>query len=184
VHVVTGAFSFTGAYVARVLLDRGERVRTLSRRPDDHHPLAGEVEYAPLQFADEESLARDLEGAATLFNTYWVRYPRGEVTWATVLANTRALLRAARRAGVRRGCKFSVSNASEESPCGCFRAKAVAERELRQSGSPQTHAELVLSVRAGVLRAALLLVDLGVTADCSARCSTACSSFNPGWQGS
>jgi uncharacterized protein YbjT (DUF2867 family) len=138
VHVVTGAFSFTGGYVARALLARGERVRTLSRRPDSGHPLAAEVEYARLQFADEEALTRDLQGATTLFNTYWVRYPRAEVTWDVVLANTRALLRAARWAGVRRVVLFSVSNASEASPYGYFRAKAVAERELRQSGIPFT----------------------------------------------
>ena len=91
-HVVTGAFSFTGAYVARALLERGERVRTLSRRPDSGHPLAGEVEFAPLQFRDEAALKRDLTGAATLFNTYWVRFPRGDVTWETVLENTRTAI--------------------------------------------------------------------------------------------
>jgi uncharacterized protein YbjT (DUF2867 family) len=134
VHVVTGAFSFTGAYVARALLGRGERVRTLSRRPEPGHVLGGQVEFARLQFEDEEALTRDLSGAATLFNTYWVRFPREDVTWATVLENTRALLRAARAAGVGRVVQFSVSNASEASPYGYFRAKAVVERELRESG--------------------------------------------------
>lgn len=133
-HVVTGAFSFTGAHVARVLLERGERVRTLSRRPDPGHPLADGVEFARLQFADEEELTRDLSGAGTLVNTYWVRFPRGETTWATVLDNTRTLLRAARSAGVTRVVQFSVSNASEASPYGYCRAKALAERELRESG--------------------------------------------------
>jgi uncharacterized protein YbjT (DUF2867 family) len=134
VHVVTGAFSFTGSYVARALLERGERVRTLSRRPDPEHPLAGDVELGRLQFADEEALTRDLSGATTLFNTYWVRFPRGETTWATVLDNTRTLLRAAARAGIPRVVQFSVSNASEDSPYAYFRAKALAERELRESG--------------------------------------------------
>jgi uncharacterized protein YbjT (DUF2867 family) len=134
VHVVTGALSFTGSYVAHELLRRGEPVRTLSRRPDDGHPLADQVEYARLQFEDEAALARDLRGAETLFNTYWVRYPRGTTTWALVLENTRTLLRAARRAEVGKVVQFSVSNASESSPYGYFRAKALAERELRDSG--------------------------------------------------
>ena len=134
VHVVTGAFSFTGAYIARALLERGERVRTLSRRPDPEHPLAGDVEFGRLQFADEEALTRDLSGATTLFNTYWVRYPHRESTWASVLDNTRTLIRAARAAGVGRVVQVSVSNASEDSPYGYFRAKALAERELQESG--------------------------------------------------
>jgi uncharacterized protein YbjT (DUF2867 family) len=134
VHAVTGAFSFAGAYVARALLERGERVRTFSRRPEPGHPLAHAVEFARLQFADEAALTRDLAGASTLFNTYWVRFPRGEASWATVLENTRTLLRAARSAGVEKIVQFSVANASEGSPHGYFRAKALAERELRESG--------------------------------------------------
>jgi uncharacterized protein YbjT (DUF2867 family) len=136
VHVVTGAFSYTGSYVARALLERGERVRTLSRRPDPEHALAGGVEFAPLQFADEAALTRDLSGATTLFNTYWVRFPHGETTWASVLDNTRTLIRAARAAAVGRIVQFSVSNASEDSPYGYFRAKALAERALREAELP------------------------------------------------
>ena len=171
VHVVTGAFSFTGAYVARALLERGERVRTLSRRPDAGHSLAGQVEFARLQFGDEEALTHDLSGAATLFNTYWVRFPRGAATWGTVLENTRTLLRAARAAKVGRVVQFSVSNASEDSPYGYFRAKALAERELRESGLAHAivrptlifgHGELLLNNIAWMLRRApLFLVPTG-----------------------
>jgi uncharacterized protein YbjT (DUF2867 family) len=134
VHVVTGAFSFTGSYVAQALLRSGETVRTLSRRPDEGHPLADQVGFGRLQFDDPGALARDLRGAETLFNTYWVRYPRGTTTWQSVLENTRTLLRAAARAGVRKVVQFSVSNASESSPYGYFRAKALAERALHESG--------------------------------------------------
>jgi uncharacterized protein YbjT (DUF2867 family) len=161
VHVVTGAFSFTGAHVARALLARGGNVRTLSRWPEPGHPLDGVVEFARLQFDDEETLTRDLSGATTLYNTYWVRFPREDVTWATVLENTRTLLRAARSAGVGRVVQFSVSNASEASPYGYFRAKALAERELRESGLSHAivrptltfgHGELLLNNIAWTLR--------------------------------
>ena len=134
VNVVTGVFSYTGGYIARELLARGERVRTLSRRPEPGHPLAAEVALGTLQFDDEAALARDLEGAVTLYNTYWIRFPRGAVTWEDVVGNTRVLLRAARAAGVTRVVQFSVANASETSPYGYFRAKARAERALRESG--------------------------------------------------
>ena len=45
--VVTGAFSYTGRYVTRRLLDQGVRVRTLTRSPDAEDPFGGRVEVAP-----------------------------------------------------------------------------------------------------------------------------------------
>jgi nucleoside-diphosphate-sugar epimerase len=132
-HVVTGAFSYTGSYLARELLSRGESVKTLSRVPDPEHPLSSEVAFGRLHF-DDAALTEELRGADTLFNTYWVRFEARRVTWDAVLANTRTLLRAARAAGVRRIVHFSVSNASQNSPYSYFCAKAAAEREVRESG--------------------------------------------------
>ena len=109
-------------------------MRTLSRRPDPAHPLAREVEFARLQFDDRAALEADLRGAATLFNTYWVRFPRGRVGWDDVLRNTRTLIAAAAAVGVRRVVQISVTNASEGSELGYFRHKALAERALRESG--------------------------------------------------
>jgi NADH dehydrogenase len=127
---VTGAFSYLGSYIARALLDRGRDVLTLSRRRDPAHPLAGAVAFAPLQFGDPAALAGALHGVDTLYNTYWVRFPRGRCSWDDVLANTRTLQGAAQRAGVRRVVQISVSNSALDSPWGYFRAKAVAERDL------------------------------------------------------
>lgn len=132
-HVVTGVFSYTGSYVARELLSRGESVKTLSRAADPAHPLFPKVAFGRLRF-DEAALAGELRGASTLYNTYWIRFAARGMTWETVLANTRVLLRAARIAGVQRIVHFSVSNASEASPYPYFRAKAAAEREVRDSG--------------------------------------------------
>jgi NADH dehydrogenase len=77
--VVTGAFSYTGRHIAEALLDRGRRVRTLTRRPAPSHPLATRVESAPLAFDD--SLRESLQGADILYNTYWVRFERGATTF-------------------------------------------------------------------------------------------------------
>jgi uncharacterized protein YbjT (DUF2867 family) len=132
-HVVTGAFSFTGRYIADELLAQGETVKTLSRRQEPAHPLHARVHFGRLAF-DEAALTAELRGASTLYNTYWIRFPRGDVTWDMVLRNTRTLLRAARAAGVKRIVHFSVSNAAEDSPFSYFRAKAVAESAVRSSG--------------------------------------------------
>ena len=60
--VVTGAFSYTGRYVARRLLDQGVRVRTLTRSPNAEDLLAGHVEAAPLDFSDPDGLSRSMQG--------------------------------------------------------------------------------------------------------------------------
>lgn len=132
--VVTGAFSYTGRAIAERLLALDWRVRTLTRLVDPHHPLVDRIETAPLQFADQKALEGSLRGARVLYNTYWIRFERGESTFARAVGNTRVLFRAAARAGVERVVHISVTNASEDSPFPYFRGKAVLERELAESG--------------------------------------------------
>lgn len=132
--VVTGAFSFTGRYVAARLLELGHEVRTLTRRPPGESPFAARVEAFPLEFADEAGLARSLRGAETLYNTYWLRFARGDETFERAVANTLALLRAAAEAEVRRVVQLSVTNAAPDSPFPYFRGKATVEAALRESG--------------------------------------------------
>jgi uncharacterized protein YbjT (DUF2867 family) len=132
--VVTGAFSFTGSFVAERLLAEGVVVRTLSRRDDPSHPLHGRVEVAPLQFTDEAALVESLRGARTLYNTYWIRFEHGGSTFDRAVSNTRLLFRAARAAGVERVVHVSVSNPREDSPLPYFRGKARCERALAESG--------------------------------------------------
>lgn len=132
--VVTGAFSYTGRAIAERLLVEGHRVRTLTRRVEPHEPLAGGIETAPLQFADPAALEDGLRGARVLYNTYWIRFERGESTFARAVANTRLLFRAAATAGVERVVHVSVTNAAEDSPFPYFRGKAALERELAASG--------------------------------------------------
>ena len=134
--IVTGAFSYTGRYVARRLLDQGVRVRTLTRSPDAEDPLAGHVEAAPLDFSDPDGLRRSMEGAGVFYNTYWVRYARGRVTFDLAVENTRTLFEAAKRAGVGRIVHFSVTNASSESELPYFRGKAQVEDMLKGLGIP------------------------------------------------
>ncbi len=97
VDVVTGAFSYTGRFVAQELMSRGRAVRTLSRSPA---PPGSPVEARPLQFADVAALVDALRDAETLYNTYWIRFERGGSTFARAVANTKTLLAAAREAGV------------------------------------------------------------------------------------
>ena len=134
--VVTGAFSYTGGYVARHLIDQGVSVRTLSRHPDSRNDFGGQVEAAPLDFSDPEGLRRLMQGADVFYNTYWIRFPNGQTTFDHAVENTRTLLRAAESAGIKRVVHFSVSNASLESHVPYFRAKAQVEEMLEGLGVP------------------------------------------------
>lgn len=134
--VVTGAFGFTGQYIARRLLATGRRVRTLTGHPGRRDPFGGRVEVAPFAFDDPAALAAHLAGAATLYNTYWVRFERGPVTFARAVDNSRTLIAAAARAGVRKLVHVSITNPAEDSPLPYFRGKALVERAVRESGLP------------------------------------------------
>ena len=131
--VVTGAFSYTGRWIADELLQRGRDVVTLSRSAA---PTGSPIAARPLQFVDLEALTRSLEGAQTLYNTYWIRFERGTSTFERAVANTRALFTAAAAARVRRVVHVSVTNATLDSPLPYFRGKAELEVALRESGLP------------------------------------------------
>jgi NADH dehydrogenase len=131
VDVVTGAFSFTGRWIARRLLEAGREVVTLSRTPA---PPRSEIEARRLQFADADALAHSLDGADTLYNTYWIRFERGPATFAQAVGNTRVLFGAAQRAGVRRVVHLSVTGADPASPLPYFRGKGELERDLAAGG--------------------------------------------------
>jgi NADH dehydrogenase len=132
--VVTGAFSYTGSAIARHLLDDGRRVRTLTGHPDRPSPIAGRIDVAPYAFDDPEALTRSLEGTSTVYNTYWVRFDRGDVSFDRAIENSKTLFRAAREAGVRRLVHLSVTKPSLDSRFPYFRGKALVEQALAESG--------------------------------------------------
>lgn len=131
-HVVTGAFGYSGRRIAERLLDRGHRVRTLTNHPRDL--FAGQIEAQPLDFARPHALVASLRGAEVLYNTYWVRFDHARFTHASAVENTLRLFRAAADAGVRRVVHVSITNPDEASSLGYFRGKARLERALRESG--------------------------------------------------
>jgi len=131
--VVTGAYSFTGRFIARRLLAEERRVKTLTNHPQRAGAEDITAEVAPLQFADRAALVESLRGADVLYNTYWVRFRHGRVRFGDAVANTRILLGAARDAGVRKVVHISVSNPSVDSPLDYYAGKARAENAVRES---------------------------------------------------
>lgn len=137
-NVVTGAFSYTGNYITQRLLSMGKRVRTLTGRPNRENPFGYQVSASPFNFDNPSQLTESLRGATTLYNTYWVRFSHGQVTFDKAVENTKTLIKAAEVAGVSRIVHISITNPSEKSPLPYFRGKALVEKaitpEIRKGG--------------------------------------------------
>ena len=133
-YVVTGAFGYSGKYITSRLLNAGKQVRTLTNSLQRHNPFGAAVEAHPYNFDKPDELARSLQGARVLVNTYWVRFDHSDFTHTQAVRNTLALFEAAKRAGVPRVVHVSITNPSLESALPYFRGKAELEAALRESG--------------------------------------------------
>ena len=131
---VTGAFSYSGKYITHRLLERGEEVITLTGHPNRPDPFGGKVKAYPLDFDDQAELIQSLDGVNTLYNTYWVRFDRGENTQPRAVENTRKLVTAAVKAGVKRIVHISITNPSPDSHLPYFWGKAANEQAVIESG--------------------------------------------------
>jgi len=135
IHMVTGAFGFSGKYIAGRLLDAGHEVRTLTNSPDRENPFEGRVKAYPYNFDDPEKLSQSLKGASVLYNNYWVRFNHKDFSYGHAVENSLKLFAAAKKAGIKRIVHISITNPSEDSPFEYFSGKAKLERALIGSGS-------------------------------------------------
>jgi len=133
-HAVTGAFGYSGKYIARRLLAAGHRVVTLTNTEPDPDPFDGRVRALPLDFEDSSALIRGLQGVQVLYNTYWVRFDHKAFSHAGAVQNTKRLFQAAHEAGVRRLVHVSITNPSLDSTLAYFNGKAELEQALQESG--------------------------------------------------
>jgi NADH dehydrogenase len=133
---VTGATSYTGRFIAQRLAKSGRTVIDLTRDPRHPHPLGDLVSSATLDFDHPDRLAGTLEGTENLYNTFWIRFERGQITYRWAVERTIILFEAARAAGVRRVVHISVVNAARDAPTAYFRAKAAVEESLASLGVP------------------------------------------------
>ena len=131
---VTGAFSYSGKYITKRLLEKGEDVITLTNHPDRPNPFNGKVKAFPLDFSNEAQLAESMRGAEVLVNTYWIRFDKGNNTQPKAVENTKALVRAAVKAGVKRMVHISIANPSAESHLPYYWGKAANEKAVTESG--------------------------------------------------
>ena len=146
--VVTGAFGYTGRYIARMLLRDGQRVETITGQEppvtendpnsndsnDNHRAQLHSLKSHPYDFHDPAKLSERLRGCHTLYNTYWPRLAQGPLEFTQAVRNSQLLIDAAKQAGVQRFVHLSVLNPQGSSELPHFRSKALVEQHLRESG--------------------------------------------------
>jgi uncharacterized protein YbjT (DUF2867 family) len=134
IHAVTGAFGYSGKYIAQRLLNKGHRVITLTSSVHRPNPFGERVKAYPFHFDDPDKLVQSLKGIAVLYNTYWVRFNYKTFTHSIAVKNTITLFHSAREAGVKRIIHTSITNPSEDSPFEYFSGKAKLEKALMETG--------------------------------------------------
>jgi NADH dehydrogenase len=130
---VTGAYGFTGRAIAERLLAADRDVVTLTRRTLARDPLASRIVSASLDFARPDLIRDSLRGVDTLFNTYWLRFPRGAESFERAIVESTVLIGAAHEAGVRRLVHVSVVGADAAGPTPYVRSKGTFEDIVRRS---------------------------------------------------
>lgn len=103
--LVTGATGLLGNNLVRMLLERGDRVRVLTRKSSDSKPLAGlAIDAAEGDIREAESVAAACRGVdAVIHSAGYVNigWSQGELYQAINVEGTRNVAQAAREAGVR-----------------------------------------------------------------------------------
>ena len=133
-HAITGAFGYSGKYIAKRLLDQGHEVITLTNSVNRANPFNGKIKAFPFNFDDPKKLASSLRGVAVLYNTYWVRFNHKMFQHADAVKNTLILFEAAKAAHVERVVHVSITNPSVDSDLEYFSGKATLEQALIDSG--------------------------------------------------
>ena len=134
IHAVTGAFGYSGKYIAKRLLADGQQVITLTNSLQRENPFGAQVQAFPFHFDEPDKLAATLQDVKVLYNTYWVRFNHDQFAHETAVSNTISLFNAAKEAGVERIVHVSITNPSLDSPLEYFNGKAQLEQALIESG--------------------------------------------------
>ncbi|MDX1765021.1 MAG: NAD(P)H-binding protein, partial [bacterium] len=134
IHAVTGAFGFSGRYIASRLLNHGLTVRTLTNSPARQNPFGDRIQVYRYNFDAPARLAQSLEGVSVLYNNYWVRFNARDFTHSVAVENSRTLFAGAKEAGVQRIVHVSITNPAQDSPFEYFRGKAELESALIATG--------------------------------------------------
>jgi uncharacterized protein YbjT (DUF2867 family) len=136
IHAVTGAFGYSGKYIAKRLIAEGRKVITITNSLHRKNPFGSKIQAFPFNFDNPQKLKETLQGVSVLYNTYWVRFNHKTFTYADAVRNTETMFNAAIEATVKRIVHISITNPSKDSPLEYFSGKARLEQALKETGIP------------------------------------------------
>jgi NADH dehydrogenase len=135
---VAGATGFVGRYVVRELLDRGARVRALTRSGEKASDVLPEHENLKLVYGDvfDRDTVRELvDGCDAIVNCIGIRREVGTVTFERMHVRVVEILAdAAKEAGVSRFVQISAIGTRPNAKTDYHRSKFEGESLLRRSG--------------------------------------------------
>lgn len=131
---VTGAFSYSGRYIAHKLLAQGDEVITLTGHPERARMFDGKIKAYPFNFDRPQDQVESLRGVEVLYNTYWVRFDKGSTTQPGAVESVKTLIQSAAAAGVKRIVHLSITHPSLKSHLPYFLGKAQMEQAVLASG--------------------------------------------------
>ncbi|MGF1477051.1 MAG: SDR family oxidoreductase [Geminicoccaceae bacterium] len=139
--LVVGSTGQVGSQIVKILLERGQRVRALIRRPGAKiNGAVGDLDYAVGDLGDAESLKRAMEGVDVVMSTANGIIPSGATLPIDKMSNTgyETLIKVAETAGVRRFVQSSVPSHPLERSVPELTGKRHIEARLRSSSIPAT----------------------------------------------
>jgi uncharacterized protein YbjT (DUF2867 family) len=133
--LVAGGTGTLGSQVVRLLLERGEPVRVLTRDPARAAHLPGSVEVVTGDLRNPAAVAAAVRGCATVVSAVHGFVGPGKPSPEAIDRDAnRALIQAAADADVQHLVLVSVLGAAPDHPMSLHRAKHAAEQALQASG--------------------------------------------------
>lgn len=133
-QIVTGAFGYTGKYIAHRLLNKNITVKTLTNSANRKNDFQNKIIVSPFHFDNLNKLTDELEGASVLYNTYWVRFNHKTFHHSEAVDNTLKLFEAAKKAGIKRIVHTSIMKPDKNSDLEYYSGKGILEEALINSG--------------------------------------------------
>jgi len=139
---ITGGTGFAGRHLARALIAEGHQVvliaRGVDRRDEDIRATTGSL-FVAASADDEEALTAAFAGCDAVAHFAGINRQIGHQTYARVhIAGTRAVVAAAKRAGVRKIVDLSFLRARPNCGSAYHESKWAAEELVRGSGLDYT----------------------------------------------
>ena len=134
IHAVTGAFGYSGKYIARRLLDAGHQVLTLTNSPGRENPFGDRIRVSPLHFDRPGKLSESLEGVSVPLQHLLDSLQSPALYTFRSCSKYPDTFRSRKGRGSRESCAYQHHQSFDRLRSRIFRGKADLESALVETG--------------------------------------------------